>query len=101
MKNVQAIIELPEQLYLSLSALGLTKEKIVKESRKLLALKYYKNKILSLGKAAELSGMSKWDFIEYLSENNVAIIDYDEEEIKKEFNTANELIQKLKNDRYC
>ena len=101
MKNIQAIIELPEQLYLSLSALGLTKEKIVKESRKLLALKYYKNKALSLGKAAELSGMSKWDFIEYLSENNVAVIDYDEEEIKKEFNMANELIQKLKNDRYC
>jgi len=83
MKNIQAIIELPEQLYLSLSALGLTKEKIVKESRKLLALKYYKNKALSLGKAAELSGMSKWDFIEYLSENDVAVIDYDEEEIKK------------------
>lgn len=45
--------------------------------------------------------MSKWDFIEYLSENDVAVIDYDEEEIKKEFNMANELIQKLKNDRYC
>ena len=27
--------------------------------------------------------MSKWDFIEYLSENDVAVIDYDEEEIKK------------------
>jgi hypothetical protein len=36
MGKVQAVIDLPEQLYLSLSASGLTKEKIANESRKLL-----------------------------------------------------------------
>jgi len=40
----------------------LTKERIVNESRKLLGLKYFKEKLLSLGKAPELSG-SSWDFI--------------------------------------
>jgi hypothetical protein len=49
MGNIQAIINLPEELYLSLSASGLTKEKIANESRKLLALKYFKDKILLSG----------------------------------------------------
>ena len=42
--NVQAVIDLPKGLYLSLSASGLTKERIANESRKLLALKYFKEK---------------------------------------------------------
>jgi hypothetical protein len=48
MGNIQAVIDLPEQLYLSLSGFGLTKESIANESRKLLALKYFKEKVLSL-----------------------------------------------------
>jgi len=75
MGNVQAVIDLPEELYLSLSASGLTKEKIAGESRKLLALKCFKEKVLSLGRAAELSGLSKWDFIEYLSDNDVPVVE--------------------------
>jgi predicted HTH domain antitoxin len=59
MGNVQAVIDLPEELYLSLSVSGLTKDRIASESRKLLALMCYKDKILSLGRSAELSGLSK------------------------------------------
>ena len=96
MGNIQAIINLPEELYLSLSASGLTKEKIADESRKLLALKYFKDKILSLGRAAELAGLVKWDFIEYLGENKVPVVNYDKDEITREFKTVNELSGKLK-----
>ena len=96
MGNVQAIIDLPEELYLSLSASGLTKEKIASESRKLLALKYYKEKLLSIGKTAQLSGLSIWDFVEYLGENDVPAVDYDQDEIKREFETVDELSEKLK-----
>ena len=96
MANVQAVIDLPEQLYLSLSAFGLTKEKIANESRKLLALKYFKEKVLSLGRAAELSGLSKWDFIEYVSENDVPVVDYDQDEITREFETADKVSERLK-----
>lgn len=96
MGNVQAIIDLPEELYLSLSASGLTKEKIASESRKLLALKYFKEKVLSLGRAAELSGLSKWDFIEYLSESDVPVVDYDQDEISRELETAENLTERLK-----
>jgi predicted HTH domain antitoxin len=96
MGNVQAVIDLPEELYLSLSASGLTKEKIASESRKLLALKYFREKVLSLGRAAQLAGLSKWDFTEFLSENDVAVIDYDQDEITREFETAGRFTERLR-----
>ena len=96
MGNIQAVIDLPEELYLSLSASGLTKERIASESRKLLALKCFKEKVLSLGRAAQLAGLSKWNFTEYLSENDVAVIDYDQDEITREFETAERLTERLK-----
>jgi len=96
MGNIQAVIDLPEQLYLSLSGFGLTKERIANESRKLLALKYFKEKVLSLGRAAELSGLSKWDFIEYLSDNDVPVVDYDQDEIIRELEAAEKLTERLK-----
>lgn len=48
MGTVQTVIDLPEELYLSLSVSGLTKDRIASESRKLLALKCFKDKILTL-----------------------------------------------------
>ena len=96
MGNVQAVIDIPEELYLSLSASGLTKERIANESRKLLALKCFKEKVLSLGRASELSGLSKWDFIEYLSENEVPVVDYDQDEMRREFETSDILSKRLK-----
>ncbi len=95
MKTIQAVIDIPEDLYLSLSCFGLTKERIVSESKKLLALKYFQEKLLSLGKATELSGLSKWDFIEFLSSNNVSVIDYDEDEMNRELKTAEKLSVEL------
>lgn len=96
MGNVQAVIDLPEKLYLSLSATGLTKEKIASESRKLLALRCFRDRVLSLGRSAELSGLSKWDFIEFLSDNDVPVIDYEEEELTREFETAERVSERLK-----
>ncbi|MDM8549377.1 UPF0175 family protein [Desulfobacterales bacterium HSG2] len=96
MNTVQAVIDISEDLYLSLSCFGLTREKIVSESRKLLALKYFQEKLLSVGKAAELSGLSRWDFIEYLSDNNVPVIDYDDDELGREFETAEKIAEALK-----
>ncbi len=95
MKTVQAVINLPEKLYLSLSCFGLTRDRIVSESRKLLALKYFQEKLLSLGNATELSGLSKWNFIEYLSNNNVPVIGYDDDEIIREFEIAEQVAKEL------
>ena len=96
MGTVKAVIDLPEELYLSLSASGFTKARIASESRKLLASKCFKEKILSLGRSAELSGLSKWDFIDYLNENGIPLVDYDEDELAREFKTAETVAKRLK-----
>jgi len=49
-----------------------------------------------LGRSAELSGLSKWDFIEFLSDNNVPVVDHEEEELAREFETAERLGERLK-----
>ena len=66
------------------------------ESKRQKALEYYKAKVLSLGKAAEFSGLSKWDFIDYLSENEIPVVDHDENELFREFETAARLTERLR-----
>lgn len=88
---VQAIIDLPDHLYRTLSAHGLSKEVISREARKLMALKCYKERILSLGKSAEFSGLSLWNFIEFLGENGVAVVDYDDEQLKYELSSVEQI----------
>ena len=88
---VQAIIELPDHLYRTLSAHGLSKEVISREARKLMAFECYKKRILSLGKSAEFSGLPLWDFIEFLGENGVAVVDYDDEQLNYELNSVEEM----------
>lgn len=94
--GIKAVIDLSEDIYQTLSSHGLSKEVISKESKKLLALKCYKDKVLSLGKSAELSGLSLWDFMEFLGENNVDIVDYSEEQLLKEFKSVEKLRKAMK-----
>lgn len=96
MKTVQAVIDLPEDLYMSLTAFGITKERIVSESRKLLSMRYFQQKLLSAGKAAELAGLSKWEFIQYLGEQGVPFLDYDDEELQREFQTGRDVLETMK-----
>ena len=94
-RTVRTTIEFPENLYLSLSAFGLTQEVLARESRKLLALKFFREKLLSFGKAAELSGLSKWMFIDYLGENGVPVIDYDEQELEREIEVVGRVMGRM------
>ncbi|MFA4829617.1 MAG: UPF0175 family protein [Thermodesulfovibrionales bacterium] len=94
--KVHATIDLSDDLYLSLSAFGLTKEKIASESRKLLAVKLFREKLLSFGKAAALSGLNKWEFVDLLGESGVSIIAYDRDELKREIKTAERLSKRLR-----
>lgn len=45
------------------------------------AIRYYKTRMLSLGKAAELAGMTRFEFLDYLRFNGEAIFDYSEDEL--------------------
>jgi len=57
-------ITLPQEILLSLRESG---ENIVKDMKRTVAKKYYKEKKLSLGQCAQLAEMTKEDFIKLLS----------------------------------
>jgi predicted HTH domain antitoxin len=88
---VQAVIDLSDQLYRTLSSHGLSKEAISREAKKLLALKCYKDRVLSLGKSSEVSGLSLWEFIEFLGKNDVPVVDYDDEQLEYELTSVKEM----------
>jgi len=54
------------------------------------ALKLYQNRKISLGKAAELSALSIWEFLEHLSQRKIPL-DYDLEDLKSDLETVKEL----------
>ena len=93
--SVQAVIDLSDQLYRTLSSHGLSKEAISREAKKLLALKCYKDRVLSLGKSSEVSGLSLWEFIEFLGKNDVPVIDYDDEQLEYELTSVKEMGEAL------
>ncbi len=55
------------------------------------ALMWYKKNRLSLGKAAELAGYGKLDFIERMKLENAPIFDYSEAEMAEIFADADKL----------
>ena len=93
--SVQAVIDLSDQLYRTLSSHGLSKEAISREAKKLLALKCYKDRVLSLGKSSEVSGLSLWEFIEFLGKNDVPVVDYDDEQLEYELTSVEEMRKAL------
>ena len=66
-------------------------EEFTKDLRFLSALMWYKKNRLYLGKAAELSGYSKLDFIERMKLENEPIFDYSEAEIADIFADSDKL----------
>jgi predicted HTH domain antitoxin len=55
-----------------------------KEAKTFLAAKLYEKGSLSLGQAAQLAGYSKRTFMELLSNYNVSIFNYSEQELEKD-----------------
>ena len=78
-------ISYPENI---LFALRETEDEFLKEIKSLAAIKYYQNKMLSLGKAAELADMTKYSFIQMLGQNNVPVLDLDEYELIRDIENA-------------
>ncbi len=86
---------IPEEVYAALRAHGMVREKLAEQSRQLLALEFFEKRVLSLGQAARLAGMSRWDFIDFLSINGTPVIDLDQEELDREFASFQTLSQRL------
>jgi predicted HTH domain antitoxin len=88
--------EFPEDIFNTLQARGLFKEALAEETRRLLALRFYRERVLSLGTSARLAGLSRWDFLELLSENDIPVLDYSREELAREFEAVDKLEKDLK-----
>ena len=77
-----------ENILLSLKE---NKDDFLKEILFSSALQLYRKKKLSLGKAAELAGYSKIEFIEKLNEEKEFIFDYDDDELNEIIDDANRI----------
>jgi len=72
-------IKVPRELLI-----GIEKGKFVEEMKLFTAMKLYEMNALSLGKAAELAGKNKEEFMEALSEHGIEVVRYSKEELNGE-----------------
>jgi predicted HTH domain antitoxin len=94
-KTIAIETQLPQDIYLTLQAGGLFREALAQKSRHLLAVYFYRQRLLSLGKAARLAELNRWDFIDLLAEHNVPVINYSDDELAAEFAAVEQLEQTL------
>jgi len=67
-----------------LAALKLGAEDLSRNMRLIAAIAYFQDKKLSLGKAAQLAGMNRLDFMDALTERGIVAFDYDESVLDSE-----------------
>ena len=87
-RTVNICFSLKENILLSLKE---TKNEFMNEVLYLSALHFYRKGRLSIGKAAELAGYTKIEFIEKLQNEKEFIFDYSEEEMDEIFDDATKL----------
>jgi predicted HTH domain antitoxin len=68
-----------------------TKDDFTKDVLFLSALSFYRKRKLSLGKAAELAGYNRIDFLEKLQRENEAVFDYNEQELDEIFEDSKKI----------
>ncbi len=68
-----------------------TKDEFTKNVLFLSALHFYRNRRLSLGKAAELAGYTRIEFIERLKQEKEYIFDYSDDEMDEIFSDAKKI----------
>lgn len=66
-----------------------TDEQLATEFRVTLAVRLFEEGRLSMGRAAGMSGMHKADFMDELSRRKVSAINWDDQEIAREFGSGN------------
>jgi len=84
---INVTVKLPKEVADLVKKPGKTLEIAVQEK---IILELYREGVISFGKTAELLGMSKWDFIDFLREQEIPL-DYTEEDLKEDLKTLEEL----------
>ena len=72
-------VKIPKELLI-----GIEEEKLVEDIKLFMAMRLYGMKVLSLGKATELAGKNKEEFMEALSEHGIDVIRYSKEDLDEE-----------------
>jgi predicted HTH domain antitoxin len=85
----------PEDVYSTLRTQGLFREKLAEQAQRLLAVRFFQERLLSLGQTARLAGLDRWQFIDLLAENNVPVLAFNEEELADEFAAVAQLAEEL------
>ena len=80
--------EIPQAI---LASLKVGNVELARNIRLLAAIAYFRERKLSLGKAAELAGMGRLDFMDVLSDKGLVIFDYDESMVTSELDGVDQL----------
>ena len=82
-KTERIEIDLPQDIIFAMR--GLEKPEELKNRLKMaLALLLFQERVISLGKATELAGMSRVKFMDVLKEHDIFAYDYSKEDFKKD-----------------
>ncbi len=87
METLTLEIAVPKDL---LSILGLSRARAAEVIKEFLVLGLYLERRISSGKAAELLGMRKREFIRLLARKGIPYFNYTDEELEEEFRTFDE-----------
>lgn len=88
MQPYEVKIEVPHEVLLNLHK---SPDEAAEDIRRQAAIRYYKKRSLSLGTAADLAGMSRFEFIDYLRFNDEPVFQYTDEELEEIKRDAAEL----------
>jgi predicted HTH domain antitoxin len=85
MDMTQLAIDLPESAF---SALRMSPHEFAAEMRLAAAVQWYSERRISQGKAAEIAGLSRAEFLEALRRRRVSALQLDTDELEGELNDA-------------
>lgn len=81
MKSIELTVQVPEDVLYTLNE---TKKEFTRKMKLYAAVELYRLQKLSMGKAAELAGMNKVDFLFELGRCGIPAINYDEDDFAEE-----------------
>ena len=81
MKSIELTVQIPEDILYTLNE---TKKEFTRKMKLYAAGELYRLGKLSMGKAAELAGMNKVDFLFELGRYDIPAINYDEDDFGEE-----------------